>query len=212
MLSNGLLHPGKGLDLVLKALPDVVAQYPSLLYIILGKPHPACGTTCVNHHNWLKEFVAHSNLTANVHFMEQYSSDKEMKRILLASDIYVAAYRDRITSNSGTLSMAMAAGKLVIATPFEHAKYVLSSRGLLVPFEDPAGVRAALLEGLSDPARTKQMAAAARKFARDLEWEAVARQYKALFYELAAGNASHARHSRKHATGKTSSRWTGWRQ
>lgn len=169
---------------MLRALQAVVAQHPSLLYVVLGKPHPACGTACLDHHSWLKQFVAANNLTANVQILERYSTEQELKRILLASDIYIAAYRDRITSNCGTLSMAMAAGKVVIATPFEHAKYVLPGRGLLVPFEDPAGVAAALLQVLADPAAARQLAAEAVEYTSDLEWEAVARRYKALFYAV----------------------------
>jgi glycosyltransferase involved in cell wall biosynthesis len=36
----GLLHPGKGIEYVLKALPDVVAQHPETIYLVLGQTHP----------------------------------------------------------------------------------------------------------------------------------------------------------------------------
>ena len=40
LLSFGLLSPGKGFELVLEALPEVIREHPDLLYIILGKTHP----------------------------------------------------------------------------------------------------------------------------------------------------------------------------
>lgn len=40
LLSFGLLSPGKGFELVLEALPEVIRNHPDLLYIILGKTHP----------------------------------------------------------------------------------------------------------------------------------------------------------------------------
>ena len=40
IISNGLLHQGKGIEDVIRALPLVITQYPKLQYHILGTPHP----------------------------------------------------------------------------------------------------------------------------------------------------------------------------
>ena len=40
ILSFGLLGPGKGYELALAALPDVVAAHPAVLYVIVGATHP----------------------------------------------------------------------------------------------------------------------------------------------------------------------------
>ena len=40
ILSFGLLGPGKGYELALAALPDVVAAHPSALYVVVGATHP----------------------------------------------------------------------------------------------------------------------------------------------------------------------------
>ncbi len=40
LLTFGLLSPNKGIEHVLHALPDIVAQYPDLVYIVLGATHP----------------------------------------------------------------------------------------------------------------------------------------------------------------------------
>jgi glycosyltransferase involved in cell wall biosynthesis len=40
MLTFGLLSPGKGIEVVLRALPDVVKNFPNVVYIVLGATHP----------------------------------------------------------------------------------------------------------------------------------------------------------------------------
>lgn len=187
MLTNGLLHPGKGIDLVLKALPGVIKHHPEVLYVVMGKPHPSCGKVCVEHLADLHELVDQHHLGRSVAFMEKFSSEEELIRILQAADMYITPYKDRITSNSGTLSMAMAAGKLVVSTPFEHAKYVVPGRGVLVPFEDPDAMQDALLGILAEPQRAQQLAAAAYQYASKLTWSMVAAQYHSLFDELTVG-------------------------
>jgi glycosyltransferase involved in cell wall biosynthesis len=40
LLTFGLLSPNKGIEHVLEALPAILAQYPNVVYIILGATHP----------------------------------------------------------------------------------------------------------------------------------------------------------------------------
>ena len=40
ILSFGLLGPAKGYELVLEALPAVVAAHPEVCYVIVGATHP----------------------------------------------------------------------------------------------------------------------------------------------------------------------------
>src|SRR4029077_16762044 len=40
LLTFGLLSPNKGIENVLNALPDIVAEFPNVVYIILGATHP----------------------------------------------------------------------------------------------------------------------------------------------------------------------------
>src|SRR5207247_5255861 len=41
VLTFGLLSPNKGIEHVLKALPEVIRAYPTFVYIVLGATHPA---------------------------------------------------------------------------------------------------------------------------------------------------------------------------
>ena len=40
LLTFGLLSPNKGIEHVLHALPDIVAEFPEVVYIVLGATHP----------------------------------------------------------------------------------------------------------------------------------------------------------------------------
>jgi hypothetical protein len=40
LLTNGLINPGKGIDVVIEALPGIVAANASVLYVVAGQPHP----------------------------------------------------------------------------------------------------------------------------------------------------------------------------
>ena len=40
LLTFGLLSPNKGIEHVLKALPNILAEFPNVVYIILGATHP----------------------------------------------------------------------------------------------------------------------------------------------------------------------------
>ncbi|KAG2427381.1 hypothetical protein HYH02_014601 [Chlamydomonas schloesseri] len=180
LITNGLIHPGKGIDLVLQALPEVVAAVPNLLYLVVGEPHPGCKQTCLDHYKHLQAMAAERNLTQGgyVRFVTQFLDEDTMMRYIQASDVYVLPYRDRITTNSGTLSMAMAAGKVVVSTPFEHAAVALiGGRGVLFDFDDWRSLRDALLGVLGDFPRQAALSKAAREYASGLEWSDVAAGY-----------------------------------
>jgi glycosyltransferase involved in cell wall biosynthesis len=40
LLTFGLLSPNKGIEHVLEALPDIVAEFLDVVYIVLGATHP----------------------------------------------------------------------------------------------------------------------------------------------------------------------------
>ena len=176
LLTNGLIHEGKGIDLVIHSLRSVVEAFPSVLYVIVGEPHPAC-LVCKEYYLELQRLVSHLGLTQNVEFVTGFQTQGKLIRYLQGTDVFVMAYRDRTTTNSGTLSMALAAGKLVVATPFEHARAVLPSRGVLVEYEDILSLSSALKLVVGDTEMRLLYSRAAYSFASQLRWDCVALQY-----------------------------------
>ena len=41
LLTFGLLSPNKGIESVLNALPNILAEFPEVVYIVLGATHPS---------------------------------------------------------------------------------------------------------------------------------------------------------------------------
>jgi glycosyltransferase involved in cell wall biosynthesis len=82
---------------------------------------------------------------------------------------------------SGVLIEAVAAGKPVVATPFPHARELLSGgAGLLVPHRDPAAIAAALRSVITCRDVMTRMAAAATATAPQVLWPAIADRYREL--------------------------------
>ena len=40
MLTFGLLSPNKGIEFALRALPEIIREFPNIVYIVLGQTHP----------------------------------------------------------------------------------------------------------------------------------------------------------------------------
>src|SRR5207245_7778682 len=94
----------------------------------------------------LIERVERLGLRQHVWFIDRYLDAAELRGWLEAADIFVTAYGNVDQAASGTLAYAMAAGKAILSTPYEHAAELLDDgRGLLVPTDDLG----ALAEGLA---------------------------------------------------------------
>ena len=138
----GLVGPGKGLEYVIEAMPEVAARHPEALYLIAGQTHPELlRQRGEEYRNKLIELVEELGLTDNVLFVNQYLEQKDIIEYLLATDVYVTPYLDPNQITSGTLSYALGAGKAVVSTPYLHALEALDNdRGLLVEFRSPESI------------------------------------------------------------------------
>src|SRR2546430_7802929 len=48
LLTFGLLSPNKGIEYVLNSLPHILAEFPDVVYIVLGATHPDRKSTRLN--------------------------------------------------------------------------------------------------------------------------------------------------------------------
>jgi glycosyltransferase involved in cell wall biosynthesis len=144
LLTFGLLSPNKGIEHVLHALPDIVAEFPDVVYIVLGATHPHELRTRGEAYRLGLEAIARKNKIENhVIFHNRFVELKELTEFIGAADLYITPYLDEAQSTSGTLAYAFGAGKAVISTPYWHAAELLKDqRGVLVPFADPGRLRA----------------------------------------------------------------------
>ncbi|MFH0892562.1 MAG: glycosyltransferase [Candidatus Falkowbacteria bacterium] len=183
----GMISRDKGIEYAIEALPDVVAKYPDVLYLIIGATHPqVLKREGERYRNKLRRLIVKHNLKDHVKFYDRYLEEKEVVDFLKATDIYVYPMLSREQASSGSLSDAMACGCPAIATPSQYAKSVLNhERGVLVRFRNSKDIRAALLELLSDPKARKEMIKNTYFYTRFMTWQNVALSYFKLFNRFA---------------------------
>jgi glycosyltransferase involved in cell wall biosynthesis len=187
ILSFGLLGPGKGYELAIAALPEVVAAHPSVLYVVVGETHPDLvrreGET---YREGLIAAVARLGLQDHVRFVDRYVGRVELTKWLEAADVFVTPYPNLDQIVSGTLSYAMGAGRPVVSTPYAYADEVLADgRGVLVPPASPQALGAALNELLGDPELRAAIGSRAYAYSRRMVWSSVGDKYRDLFTAVA---------------------------
>jgi glycosyltransferase involved in cell wall biosynthesis len=179
LLTFGLLSPNKGIEHVLHALPDVVAEFPNLVYLVLGATHPHELRTRGETYRLGLETIARKNkIEKNVIFHNRFVELKELTEFIGAADLYVTPYLDEAQITSGTLAYAFGAGKAVISTPYWHASELLAdARGVLVPFADPGAIALEVSGLLRDDTRRKDMSDRAYRLGRAMVWSSTAGLY-----------------------------------
>ena len=104
---------------------------------------------------------------------------------LLASDICITPYLEERQTSSGVLSLALAAGKAVVASPFRHARDLLGNgEGVLVNAGDSDGLADGVIRLLENDDHRKRLREKAYRLGRSMTWEAVARKYLQVFEEM----------------------------
>jgi glycosyltransferase involved in cell wall biosynthesis len=183
LLTFGLLSPNKGIEHVLQALPEVVAEFPDVAYIVLGATHPnELRTRGESYRLGLEAIVRDNKLEKNVIFHKHFVELKELTEFIGAADLYITPYLDEAQITSGTLAYAFGAGKAVISTPYWHAAELLrDQRGVLVPFADPKAIAREVSGLLRDETRRLAMSDTAYKLGRAMVWSSTAGLYVASF-------------------------------
>ncbi len=179
----GLVSRGKGIEDVIRALPAVVEQFPNLVYMVLGETHPKVRAhEGESYREFLMSEVERLGLQNHVVFVNRYLSLEDIRLYLRATDVYITPYLNPDQITSGTLAYAIAAGCVVLSTPYLYAREVLADGGgMLVQFNNPASIADALLQLLSDPVLMRYHKLVAQRKASGLSWYKVGQAYARLF-------------------------------
>lgn len=179
LLTFGLLSPNKGIEHVIRAMPEIVARHPHAIYLVAGATHPRLvRDQGERYRDSLVALAADLGVADQVVFHDRYLDADELLAFIGAADVYVTPYlaEDQITS--GTLAYAFGCGKAVVSTPYRHAAELLADgRGLLVPFRDPAAIARAVSDLLGDDVRRHAMRKQGWLLGRGMVWSSVAGRY-----------------------------------
>jgi len=185
ILTFGLLSPGKGIEYVIRALPEVVKRHPDAAYMIVGATHPHVRRLGGEEYRAsLIRLSRELGVERNVIFLNRFVELSELTELLCAADVYVTPYLGENQIVSGTLAYALGTGNAVISSPYWYAQEVLADgRGRLVPFRDPQAISEHLLDLLEHDLERNTMRKRAYQFSRDMVWDEVGKQYLRILEE-----------------------------
>lgn len=179
ILTFGLLSKNKGIELMLKALPKIVAHDPTVLYIILGTTHPGVIRHEGEEYRFsLQRMVKDLGLQDNVIFHNRFVNSDRLHNFLCAADIYVTPYSNEQQLTSGTLAFAVGTGKAVVSTPYWAAQELLAEeRGRLVNFKDHEDLADTVIRIIKDEAEFNTLRRRAYDYGRDITWPMIGKKY-----------------------------------
>jgi len=185
-LTFGLLSPGKGIEIMIDAMPEIVAKNQDVVYIVLGATHPHIKKTTGNAYlRGLQQRVARLGMERHVLFHHQFVSLEVLCQYIGAADIYVTPYLGAEQIVSGTLAYTAGAGKAVVSTPYKYAQELLDEeRGVLVPFGDASALSAQICELLEQGVRRNAMRKRIYQYCRPMIWSQVAQDYLNLIQDV----------------------------
>jgi glycosyltransferase involved in cell wall biosynthesis len=197
LLTFGLLSANKGIEYVLNALPQILAEFPEVVYIVLGATHPNELREHGEAYRLSLEILAKKNkVDKNVVFYNQFVDLENLTEFIGAADLYITPYLNEAQITSGTLAYTFGSGKAVISTPYWHAAELLAEeRGVLVPFADAPAIARETIALLRDDARRHALRQNAYRLGREMIWSNVAQLYMRSFERGRLEAGAHSRRS-----------------
>lgn len=183
LLTFGLLSPNKGIEHVIRALPAILAKHPDLVYVVSGVTHPQIRRAeGERYREELVSLASELGVSSNLILVNRFVSTEELVEHVGAADIYITPYLQEAQIVSGTLAIALGAGKAIISTPYWFAKELLADgRGVIVPFADPDAIATSVLRLLDNDGERHAMRKRAYAHSRETIWSKTARRYMATF-------------------------------
>jgi glycosyltransferase involved in cell wall biosynthesis len=183
LLTFGLLSPNKGIENVIRALPAILACHPNVVYIVSGVTHPHIRRReGERYRESLQALSEQLGVSDHLILNNRFVSAEELVEHVGAADIYITPYRQEAQVVSGTLAIALGAGKAIVSTPYWHAKELLADkRGVLVPFESPDAIAKEVIALLENDAERHAMRKRAYLYSRGTTWPKTAKAYMASF-------------------------------
>src|SRR5882724_10801082 len=183
LLTFGLLSPNKGIENVIKALPEIFSRHSNVVYMLSGVTHPhILRREGEKYRESLQKLAKDLGVQDSVIVRNRFESPEGLAELIGAADIYITPDKSKGQVVSGTLVYALSAGKAIISTPYLHAIELLDEeRGVLVPFDDPQAIADQTIALLDNGTARHAMRKRAYLYARDMVWDRVAQQYMGSF-------------------------------
>lgn len=170
----GRLHEYKGIQDVIKILPQIIKKHPNLLFMIIGQD--------AGYYNTLKELVSKLELDNNVLFLLD-CNDKDKNAILELSEIFLMP--SEWEAFGITILEAMAKENAIISTKTEGGKFLINKEnGLLYNFNDIKQLEKSLVKLVIDNKTRKNMQKNNIEKAKKFTWDKIAIQLEEEYNKL----------------------------
>jgi glycogen(starch) synthase len=149
----GQLTVRKCYDMVIEAMPSIVARYPQSSFVfVTHNPEQRAN---------LQRMASERGIAANVHFLGMISEEEKLA-LLRASDLL--PFPSRYEGFVLPLLEGMGAGTPVISTDSPVVNEIIDhgGNGLLIPYDDSAALGRAILSVLDDPELRARLVAGGR--------------------------------------------------
>lgn len=172
LMTFGLLGRGKGLERAIRAMPQIVARHPEAIYRIVGATHPnLVAAEGEAYRETLMALAQELGVADHIAWDNRFLETEELLDQLEACDIYLTPYLGLQQSTSGTLSYAVALGKAVVATPYVHARELLSQDvGKLIEPDSSEAIARAVNALLADRQELSAIQRRAYTRGREMIW------------------------------------------
>lgn len=169
----GLIKPYKGLDVLAKAIPFVMAQHPNAEFWIVGKPDGEID----------RQLLATLQNVDRVHIIPQYIPAEDVPMYHQAADIMVFPYHQ--ISQSAALATALSFGSAVIVTAVGGLPDMVQGNGWVIPPNDPVALAKTIGTAINAPDLVADMRIRSHELIDGpLSPSAITRQHLALYHTL----------------------------
>jgi glycosyltransferase involved in cell wall biosynthesis len=159
----------KGIDDLLRALPDIIMQQPGVSVRIIGEG---------NMEKELRTLALNLGIKDHVEFLGYIPHDK-LPEYYATSDIFVLPSRNEGMSN--TVLEAMACGLPIITTDTGGTNELIRDNGQVIPVGHPDAIASAIHRYLNDRNLRYTHGSRSRLLAESMDWKQIADEYIKLY-------------------------------
>ena len=171
LLFYGLIRHYKGLDVLIRALP----QIPDASLVVAGDPLDSIGP--------VRRLARELGVEERIEWLLGYLPDEEVAKLMRRATIAVFPYRSG-ESASGTLATAIGHGRPAVVTDVLGETVNEYGAGLVVPPDDSAALAEACNRLLTDKAALTQAFHGTEWARKALSWASIAEAHERVYSEL----------------------------
>jgi glycosyltransferase involved in cell wall biosynthesis len=178
ILFVGEIHPKKGLEYAIEAMPNITARFKNLQFYIIGSEF------IKNYGDYLKRLVKRKNLDKNIKFLGRVEN-VDLWPYYKICDVYLAP-SIRTDCFGMPIIEASAFGKPSVATTlFEKNGVIINNKtGLVIPTKDSKAIENAVIRLLEDETLRKKLGRNAQTFSKNFTWSKSAKKFENLIREV----------------------------